>query len=163
MPLTPSTPAPAGTRPEAPTGLTANDGGASSPSFTAGALPYVIAAFRAVIGGLFACHGAASVFGVFAGPMGGGTVPQFAWPAWFAAVIQLVCGCLVLAGLGTRGAALLASGSMAYAYFTVHLPQGLVPLENHGEPAAVFCWTFFLLAFTGPGAFALDGLFRRSR
>src|SRR5204863_284157 len=132
-------------------------------SFTAAAQPYVLAAFRAVVGALFACHGVASLFGVLGGAMGKGALPAFLWPGWYAAVIQLVCGFLVLIGLATRPAALLASGSMAFAYFTVHQPQALAPIQNQGEPAAVFCWTFFLLVFTGPGAFALDRLFRRSR
>ncbi|GAB2827467.1 DoxX family protein [Streptomyces daliensis] len=131
--------------------------------FGATAQPYVIAGFRAVVGGLFACHGASKLFGVMGGAMGsqGGTVPQFTWPGWYAAVIELVCGLLVLTGLGTRAAALLASGSMAYAYFKVHQPEALWPIQNQGELAAVFCWAFFLLIFTGPGALALDGLFSR--
>ncbi|MER6898213.1 DoxX family protein, partial [Amycolatopsis sp. NPDC000740] len=91
----------------------------------------------------------------------GGTVAAGVWPSWYAAVIQLVGGLLVAFGVGTRIAALVASGSMAYAYFVVHQPDGLLPLQNHGEPAAMFCWAFLLLAFTGPGALALDALFRK--
>ncbi|MFI8516776.1 DoxX family protein [Streptomyces sp. NPDC085481] len=123
------------------------------------ARPYALGLFRIVIGLLFACHGAASLFGVLGGAMGGGTVPTGTWPGWYAAVIQLVAGVLVLAGLGTRTAALIASGSMAYAYFKVHQPEGLFPLQNGGDGAALFCWAFLLLVFTGPGALALDRLF----
>ncbi|WP_306326764.1 DoxX family protein [Streptomyces venezuelae] len=112
-----------------------------------------------VVGLLFACHGAASLFGVLGGSMGGGTVPAGTWPSWYAAVIQLGAGGLVLLGLGTRTAAFLASGSMAYAYFKVHQPESLFPLQNGGETAALFCWSFVLLVFTGPGALALDRLF----
>ncbi|MFE5628418.1 DoxX family protein [Streptomyces sp. NPDC056470] len=121
--------------------------------------PYALGLFRLVIGLLFACHGAASLFGVLGGAVGGGTVPAGTWPGWYAAVIQLVGGALVALGLGTRTAALLASGSMAYAYFKVHQPEGLFPLQNGGESAALFCWAFLLLVFTGPGALALDRLF----
>lgn len=64
-------------------------------------------------------------------------------------------------GLGARVAALACSGSMAYAYFKVHQPEALFPLQNGGEPSAVFCWAFLLLVFTGPGVPALDRLFRR--
>src|SRR5689334_1372678 len=82
------------------------------------AKPYVLGLFRIVIGLLFACHGASSLFGIFGGHMGQGTsLPAGTWPYWYAAVIQLVTGVLVLAGLFTRTAALIASGSMAYAYF----------------------------------------------
>ncbi|MGV9563032.1 DoxX family protein [Streptomyces sp. NPDC003480] len=122
--------------------------------------PYAIGIFRIVIGLLFACHGAASVFGILGGAMGtnGGTVPIGTWPFWYAAVIQLVAGVLVLLGLGTRGAALVASGSMAYAYFDVHQPAALWPIQNGGEPSALYCWAFLLLVFTGSGAFGLDRL-----
>ncbi|MFF3762692.1 DoxX family protein [Streptomyces sp. NPDC001922] len=124
-----------------------------------GAQPYALGLFRFVIGLLFACHGAASLFGVLGGAMGGGTVPTGTWPGWYAAVIQLVGGALVAVGLGTRTAALISSGSMAYAYFVVHQSAGLFPIQNDGEPSAMYAWAFLLLIFTGPGAWALDGLF----
>ncbi|WP_237321148.1 DoxX family protein [Streptomyces sp. JJ36] len=109
-----------------------------------------------VAGLLFACHGAATLFDVLGGPHG--TAPAVAeWPGWWAAVIQLTGGGLVLLGLGTRSAAMLCSGSMAYAYFTVHQESGLLPIENGGEPAALFCWSFLLIAALGPGRWALDG------
>ncbi|MGW0789577.1 DoxX family protein [Streptomyces sp. NPDC002911] len=122
------------------------------------AQPYALGLFRIVIGFLFACHGAASLFGVAGGSEGGGTIPVGTWPGWYAAVIQLVGGTLVALGLGTRIAALVSSGSMAYAYFTVHQPEALFPLQNGGEASAVFCWAFLLLVFTGSGALALDRL-----
>jgi len=123
------------------------------------AQPYAIGLFRIVVGLLFACHGAATLFGVLGGEM----APATSWPGGYAAVIQLVGGALVILGLGTRPVSLIASGSMAYAYFTVHLPMGPWPLTNNGESAALFCWTFLLLAFTGSGAFGLDRLFGRDK
>ncbi|MCH0565271.1 MULTISPECIES: DoxX family protein [unclassified Streptomyces] len=127
------------------------------------ALPFVLGLFRIVVGLLFACHGAASLFGVLGGAAGtdGGTIAAGTWPGWYAAAIQLLGGGLVLLGLGTRAAALLASGSMAYAYFDVHQPAALWPLQNRGEASALFCWAFFLLVFTGSGAFGLDRLLAR--
>ena len=123
---------------------------------------YDLGVFRVVVGALFASHGAASLFGVFGGaPGSGGTVALGAWPSWWAAVIQLGCGLLVAFGVLHRGAAVLASGSMAYAYFVVHQPDGLLPLQNQGEQAALFAWSFLLLAFTGPGALALGRALRR--
>ncbi|MGA4848622.1 DoxX family protein [Streptomyces sp. G5(2025)] len=124
------------------------------------AQPYALGLFRIVIGLLFACHGAASLFGVLGGAGGdGSTISAGTWPGWYAAVIQLVGGGLVLLGLGTRAAAFLSSGSMAYAYFKVHQPEALWPMENGGEASAIFCWAMLLLVFTGSGAFGLDRLF----
>ncbi|MGW6055156.1 DoxX family protein [Streptomyces sp. NPDC055189] len=123
------------------------------------AQPYALGLFRIVIGLLFACHGAASLFGVLGGAAGGGTVDAGTWPGWYAAVIQLVGGSLVALGLGTRAAAFISSGSMAYAYFKVHQPEALWPMQNGGEASAIFCWTMLLLVFTGSGALGLDRLF----
>ncbi|MFI5803205.1 DoxX family protein [Streptomyces sp. NPDC051561] len=126
--------------------------------------PYALALFRFVAGLLFACHGAATLFGVLGGAGGtGGTAPVGAWPGWYAAVIQLVGGALVALGLFTRTAALIASGSMAYAYFVMHQPEALWPMQNGGEASAMFCWAFLLLIFTGPGAAALDSLLTSRR
>ncbi|MHA5054239.1 DoxX family protein [Streptomyces sp. SD15] len=125
------------------------------------AQPYAIGLFRIVVGLLFAVHGAASLFGVLGGAAGtdGGTISAGTWPGWYAAVIQLVGGGLVLLGLGTRGAAFIASGSMAYAYFDVHQSMALWPIQNGGELSALFCWSMLLLVFTGSGALGVDRLF----
>ncbi|MFJ9697627.1 DoxX family protein [Kitasatospora sp. NPDC101183] len=128
------------------------------------AQPYVLAAFRVAIGLLFAFHGAASLFGAFGGAAkSGGTVPVGEWPGWWAALIQLVGGVLVLFGAGTRWAALLCSGSMAYAYFTVHQEHSLLPIQNGGEPSAMYCWAFLAIAFIGSGPFSVDALLTRTR
>ncbi|MCX4974890.1 MULTISPECIES: DoxX family protein [unclassified Streptomyces] len=123
------------------------------------AQPYAVGLFRIVVGLLFACHGAASLFGVLGGAAGGGSIDAGTWPGWYAAVIQLVGGTLVLLGLGTRAAAFIASGSMAYAYFDVHQQGALWPIQNGGEASAMFCWAFLLLVFTGSGAFGIDRVF----
>jgi putative oxidoreductase len=126
------------------------------------AQPYALGLFRIVIGLLFTCHGAQKLFGLLGGADGqGATVSAGTWPGWYAAVIELVGGALVLLGLGTRGAAFIASGAMAYAYFKVHQPQALWPVENGGEGAALYCWAMFLLIFTGSGRLGLDQLFAR--
>ncbi|MGW4379408.1 DoxX family protein [Kitasatospora sp. NPDC004531] len=124
------------------------------------ARPTVLGLTRIVVSLLFACHGAATLFGVLGGPHG--KAPQFGeWPGWWAAAIQLVGGALVLIGVATRPAALVCSGSMAYAYFEVHQGNALWPIQNGGEPAAMFCWAFLLIAVTGPGGLALGTAFRR--
>ena len=119
--------------------------------------------FRAVIGLLFSLHGLASLFGLFGGVRGTGNAVEVGlWPNWYAAVIQLVCGLLVLAGLFTRPAAVLASGSMAYAYFVVHQPDGLMPVQNGGVAPALYSWTFLAIAVIGAGPWSLDAVLRRS-
>lgn len=52
------------------------------------AQPYVLGLFRIVVGLLFACQGAASLFGV----LGREAEGAGAWPLWYAAVIELVAG-----------------------------------------------------------------------
>jgi putative oxidoreductase len=116
----------------------------------------VLGLFRIVVGFLFTFHGTAKLFG-WPNSEGGGAVPVGTWPYWWAGVIELVVGLLLVAGLFTRLAALLGSGTMAFAYFTVHQPKALLPIDNGGELAALYCFAFLLIAFAGPGALAIDG------
>jgi putative oxidoreductase len=121
----------------------------------------VLGIFRIVIGFLFALHGTAKLFG-WPATKGGGAVPFGTWPYWWAGVIELVVGVLVALGVFTRIAAILGSGTMAYAYFTAHQSKGLLPIENGGEPAVLFCFAFLLIAFAGAGAFAVLDRHRHS-
>jgi putative oxidoreductase len=77
-----------------------------------------------------------------------------------AGVIELVCSVLIMLGLFTRIAAFIASGEMAAAYFIAHFPMGLVPLQNGGELAVLYCFAFLYIATRGPGMCSLDGLRR---
>jgi putative oxidoreductase len=128
------------------------------------AKPYALSLFRMVVALLFTCHGAATVLGAFGGPAGG-RPSAGTWPGWWAGLIQLVCGALVFLGVGevgTRLAAMAGSGSMAYAYFSVHQKHDLWPIQNGGEPAVMFCWTLLLIAIVGPGVLTLDRAVRRA-
>jgi putative oxidoreductase len=113
---------------------------------------------RIVVSFLFMLHGVAGVFGVLGAPY---AAPLFAWPSWWAGMIHLVGGGLVLLGLFTRPAALVCSGAMAFAYFSVHQPRGLLPMQNGGLSAALYSWFFLLIAVLGAGPFALDALLRQ--
>lgn len=119
------------------------------------ARPVLVAAARVVIGFLFACHGVKTVFGLLGAQA---AAPLGAWPSWWAGLIQLVCGSLLALGLATRTASVLASGSMAFAYFTVHAADGFLPIVNGGEQAALYCWVLLLFAVTGPGRYSVDAL-----
>jgi putative oxidoreductase len=125
---------------------------------------HITSLYRVVFGLLFSCHGAASLFGIFGGAVGtGGTLSPLHWPDGTAALIEFVGGVLVLVGLATRTSAVICSGSMAYAYFTVHVFHGLFPIENGGELAALFCWGFLMVAIMGPGPLSLDAAIGRLR
>ena len=115
--------------------------------------PAALALFRIVIGLLFALHGTAKLFGWPATKSG--AVPVGTWPYWWAGVIELAVGVLVALGLFTRIAAVIGSGTMVFAYFTEHQAKGLLPIENGGELATLYCFAFLLIALIGPGAFAL--------
>lgn len=116
---------------------------------------HVLALFRIVVGLLFMFHGTQKIFGFFTNRP---PVSLADWPSGPAGLIELVGGTLVLIGLATRWAALLSSGAMAYAYFVVHQPRDLLPIQNGGELAAMYSWAFLLIAFTGAGAWSLDRL-----
>jgi putative oxidoreductase len=119
--------------------------------------------FRLVIGLIFSLYGAGTVLGLFGGNQGSGhALPVGEWPGWWAGLIQLVGGILVMLGLFTRAAAVIASGSMAYAYFVVHQPHALLPTRNGGALAALFAWTFLAIAVLGAGPWSLDALLRRA-
>ena len=116
---------------------------------------------RIVAGLLFMQHGADKLFAVFGGMGDGATAPAFTL-MWVAGVLEFFGGALVGLGLD-RPVAFVLSGEMAFAYFLSHFPQGFWPIENRGELAALFSFTFLFLAANGGGRFSLDGLFRGSR
>ncbi|WP_369803346.1 DoxX family protein [Mycobacterium sp. E2699] len=127
----------------------------------AGHAPAVLSLFRLVYGLLFAASGSVVLFGWPARP----SYPAAfgAWPGWYAALIELVTGLLIAAGLFTRAAAFFASGHMAVAYFWMHQPRGLWPVGeppdgNGGAMAILYCFAFFLLVFTGGGRYSVDAL-----
>ena len=52
----------------------------------------------------------------------------------------------------------LCSGLMASAYWKAHGTAHALPLLNHGELAALYCFVFLFLAAQGHGIWSLDGL-----
>jgi putative oxidoreductase len=80
---------------------------------------------------------------------------------WWAGVVEITCGTLIVLGLFTRGAAFLASGEMAFAYFISHAPRNFFPLLNDGRPAVAFCFVFLYLVFAGGGPWSVDAILRR--
>lgn len=122
---------------------------------------------RIVVGLLFACHGAQKLFGWFGGKGG-------AQGMMLLGGIIEVAGLLIAVGLFTRPLAFLASGMMAWAYFTVHAagktikhPPPITPAEhffpilNGGESAVIYCFLFLFIFFYGAGWLSLDAMIWR--
>ena len=114
--------------------------------------PQIFAAARIVFGFLFALHGAQKVFLLF-----GGTPAEMPDAARYGiGAIELIGGTMIAIGFKTRLAAFICSGQMAVAYFAVHQKDGLFPIQNHGELAALYCWGFLMLASVRDWMWALD-------
>jgi putative oxidoreductase len=128
--------------------------------------PAVLSLVRIVFGFLFTAVGSSKLFDW---PIAF-HIPAGTWPLFYAGIIEFVGGLLITFGLFTRPAAFIASGEMAVAYIWQHQPLALWPIAppemggNGGLESILLCFGFFLLVFTGPGAYALDSLLgRRTR
>lgn len=118
----------------------------------------VYAFLRIVVGLLFAFHGMQKIFGVMFPPE---YVPKIWTQGWFGGIIELVAGIAVAAGVFTRWAAFLASGTMAVAYIQFHwkfaFGANFFPGVNQGEPALMYCLIFLYMACRGGGRWSVDG------
>jgi len=112
-----------------------------------------LALLRIVAGFILFCPGAFKLFGWFV-PMPAGFVltPLLRTAGW----IEVIGGPLLMLGLFTRPVAFLCSGEMAVAYFKGHFPRGVLPIQNHGEPAVLLCFVFLFLSAAGAGPFSVD-------
>jgi len=114
---------------------------------------------RVVAGVLFVAHGVVKLFGF---PPGAAPGQQELLTMFGAgAVIELVTGTLIVLGLFTRTAALIASGEMAVGYWMYHAPSSFYPAVNGGDAAVLFCFIFLYLVAAGSGAFSLESLLRK--
>lgn len=122
------------------------------------------ALLRITAGLFFLLHGGQKLLAWFGGFGGqpGATAP-IASLMGVAGILELVGGSLLLLGLLTRPVAFLLAGEMAYAYFSVHLQRGVWPIENGGEPAALFCFIFLFFAAHGAGPVSLDAMVGKVR
>ena len=120
--------------------------------------PGALAALRLVAGYLYLQHGTAKLFHV-------PHLPMFdnlrVWSRdGFAGVLEVFGSLLIILGLFTRPVALILSGEMAVAYFTVHARRGhfFMPALNEGEVAVLYCFIFLFLAAAGGGLWSIDAL-----
>lgn len=120
---------------------------------------------RAMTGALFMQHGVQKLFGLLLAPdrPWNGAPPVFS-QFWFAGVLEVFGGALIVFGLFTRPVAFLLAGQMAVAYFQAHAPRSFWPILNGGESAVLFCFVFLYLFATGAGPYSVDAaLFGRRR
>ncbi len=132
--------------------------------------PQILALLRVVAGLCFLEHGAMKLLHFPAPFMGGMALTPLLTAA---GVIELVGGALIVLGLFTKPAALIASGEMAIAYFGYHVLHVIMgqpgdtvsidPQANHGAEAALYAVIFLYIAAAGGGAFALDSIVGKKR
>jgi putative oxidoreductase len=118
---------------------------------------YALALLRIVAGYTFTLHGAQK-FGALGG-LDGHAAVTFSM-LWFAGILEIIGGPLIILGLFTRPVAFVLCGEMAVAYFRVHVHLGppLFPLLNGGEITVLYCFLFLYLVTSGAGAISLDRL-----
>ncbi|HEV2512516.1 DoxX family protein [Bosea sp. (in: a-proteobacteria)] len=117
--------------------------------------PYALGLLRIATALIFIAHGTQKLFGFPIMPPSGSLPPVFSL-YWFAGVLELVGGLLILVGFQTRIVAFILSGQMAFAYWMGHAPKSFYPVANGGDAAILYCFVFFYLVFAGAGALALD-------
>jgi putative oxidoreductase len=122
--------------------------------FLANYSPRCYALMRMVAGFLFMWHGFQKLFGFPPGMPAG--VPAFI--IYIAGPIELVGGLLVMIGLVTHWAAFISSGEMAFAYWIGHGTKALLPIQNQGELAVLYCFVFLFIAAQGGGIWSVDSL-----
>lgn len=127
-------------------------------AFLSGFSSQAYALMRIVVGFLFLWHGTQKLFGYPSGMPEG--VP--AYIIYGAGPIEFFGGILVMIGLFTRGAAFLASGLMASAYWIAHGTNALLPIQNNGELAALYCFVFLFISTQGGGIWSIDAMQKRS-
>jgi putative oxidoreductase len=99
-----------------------------------------------------------------------GTQKLFAWPTpaqpnpalelmtqrGIAGILETFGGLAILLGVFTRPVAFLLAGEMAVAYFQVHFPRSIYPVNNGGDNVVLFCFIFLYLMVAGAGSWSID-------
>lgn len=122
---------------------------------------YALSLLRIIAGFMFSFHGWQKIFGLFGGMGGQGARAAALSLPWFAGVLELFGGLLIVLGLFTRPVAFVLAGEMAIAYFRVHAPRAFLPIANAGELAVMYCFVFLYLAAAGAGPISLDSMIWR--
>lgn len=125
--------------------------------------PYVLSLFRFITGLLLFQYGVAKIFKFPA-------LAYFANPPPLivtAGALELVFGALLMVGLLTRITAFILSGEMAFAYFLGHMLKTgepvLLPLNNGGTAAILFCFACLYLSAAGGRPVSVDAAISKRR
>lgn len=121
--------------------------------------PQLLSILRIAAALIFMEHGASKLLGFPPSEM---PQPEVMTIFWFAGVLELAGGALLVLGVFTQPVAFILSGEMAVAYWMAHAPQAFYPIQNGGEAAILYCFVFLYIAAAGGGPWSLDNaLFRK--
>jgi putative oxidoreductase len=124
--------------------------------FGAAYRPHVLSLFRFITGLLLFQYGVAKIFKFPALPNFADIPPLIV----AAGALELVLGGLLMIGLFTRISAFILAGEMAFAYFLGHMLKTgapvLLPLNNGGTAAILFCFACLYLSTAGGGPLSVD-------
>jgi putative oxidoreductase len=117
---------------------------------------HVLSLFRFITGLLLFQYGVAKIFKFPALPNFADIPPLIV----AAGALELVFGGLLMIGLFTRISAFILAGEMAFAYLLGHMLKTgapvLLPLNNGGTAAILFCFACIYLSTAGGGPLSVD-------
>lgn len=122
--------------------------------------PQLLSVLRIIAAIIFIQPGTMKLFGYPIEMPPGNSADLFS-EIWFAGVLEVFGGALLLFGLCTRPVAFILSGEMAVAYFQGHAPHGFWTIVNGGGDAVLFCFLWLYISAAGPGPWSIDAMRRK--
>ena len=119
---------------------------------------HLYATLRIVTGFLFFWHGSQKLFDF---PFAEHDMPMYV--IFIAGLIEFLGGLLIMIGLWTRWVAFIASGEMAYAYWSAHGTFAILPIMNHGELAMLYCFILLYISARGSGMISINHYLKRKK
>ncbi|MDR7325934.1 MULTISPECIES: DoxX family protein [Catenuloplanes] len=115
---------------------------------------------RTVLGVIFIAHGWQMYAGMGVETMisnfGQAGIPLPALAVWFALIVQIIGGAMLIAGLAVQVLGILLCLNMLGAVWFVHLENGLLVSDDGYEFVLTLAVLSLLLSAIGAGAFSLD-------
>ena len=104
--------------------------------------------FRVVIGLMFLSHGTGKIFGE-------GAMSVFSMMG-FVGLMEILGGLAIAVGVFTRLAASGGAVLMVLAYFRVHFPNAILPMNNGGELAVMYFVSFLVIIWLGAKKWGIE-------